>query len=79
LFRFVFDPAAGGNDQHVYITDGLRYRIQPLSNAINHELDLAGASPIHHVTGVVAGWTLDQTIAALCGSLDPGELPGPTA
>jgi hypothetical protein len=78
LLRFVFDPSAGGSDQHVYISDGVRYRIQPLSSAVNTLLTSAGAPPIYHVTGVVPGWTLEETITALCGTLDPGELPEPT-
>lgn len=66
--RFMFAAAIGGDGQHVYITDGLTYRIQPLSAAVDIWLGSAGAGPVTMVDSLPSGWSLDKLINALCGS-----------
>jgi hypothetical protein len=64
MLRFTFP----GYDKHVFVTNGTEYRRVPLSSAINDAMTAAGAPPVHQVSKtVVAGWTMEQTITALCG------------
>lgn len=75
--RFVFGTAIGGDGRHVYVTDGVRYRVQPLASDVDGWLTAAGAGPIVAVNERPApGWTLDQIVGALCGKPDPGEFAG---
>jgi hypothetical protein len=70
--RYLFDKKIGG-DGHVYHTDGLRYRIQPLSADINKAGDAAGAGPITTINTLPDRWTLAMAINALCGVPDSNE------
>lgn len=77
--RFRFDKSVPEADTtHVYISDGLRYRVVPTSYQIDALMDRAGAGPVVLVRASVlpAGWTFARALAALCGSADPGELGG---
>ncbi len=80
IMRFVFDRAVGGDGRHVYVTDGLRYRVQPLASDVDGWLSRAGAGPIVRVDRLPApNWTFDLLVASVCGSPDPGEFAGGNA
>jgi hypothetical protein len=73
--RYRFSSKIGG-DNRVYITDGLRYRVQPSSADVDKYGDRAGAGPITTVDSLPSGWDLGKMIAALCGYPETGEHQG---
>lgn len=76
--RYLFMPSVGGDGKHVYVTDGLRYRIQPLSFQVDGWAAQAGAGPIVAIDKFPADtWDLNHLIESLCGKVDPGEYIGP--
>lgn len=72
--RYIFDPAVDGDGKHVYVTDGLRYRIQPLAWQVDQWATAAGAGPIVHIDKFPADdWDNGKLVESLCGKPDPGE------
>lgn len=75
--RFMFDGTIPGADtSHVYMTDGIRYRILPDSYQVDGAHTKAGAGPIAKLTkaDLPSGWTFARLVTSLCGTPDPGEL-----
>lgn len=80
VMRYIFGPGVGGDGKHVYVTDGLRYRVQPVSYKVDSWAAASGAGNIVTVNELPdPKWTLDILINALCGSPDPGDHPSADA
>jgi len=79
VMRFVFTKTVGGDGRHVYVTDGLRYRVQPLAFEVDGWLAQAGAGPVVAIDHKPANWSFDMLVSAVCGRPDPGEFAGGNA
>lgn len=74
-FKFAAD-IPNADTGHVYMTDGIRYRVLPASYQIDGAHTKAGAGPITTLTktDLPSGWTFARLVTSLCGTPDPGEL-----
>lgn len=73
IMRFKFDKSIPGADTtHTFVTDGLRYRMLPISYQLDNLHTAAGAGKIVTVTRsmIPAAWGFDQALASICGVLD---------
>src|SRR5215471_5673591 len=75
IMRYLFDKSIPGADNHVHVTDGLRYRLQPLSYQVDNALTKGGAHAITTLTAAdcPSNWDFVTFRAAVCGMPDPGE------
>jgi len=75
--RYMFAADIPGADTtHVYVTDGIRYRVPPDSAQVDAVMLRAGAGQITLVkkADMPATWTFERIVQSLCGTPDFGEL-----